>query len=224
MIITSLFTQPLFFIAWVLAIILALAWHEFFHALVSRLQGDTTAESQGRLTLNPLAHIDPLGALMLLTVGFGWGKPVPFNPYNLGNKRFGPALVALAGPASNFLMALISALLIKILLASNLVVINGFGMVFLVLFLFLNLALMVFNLIPIPPLDGSKILFALLPSSTAEFQETLEKWGPFILLGLVVLDSFGGLGVISSIVTGGIGLVGNLLLPDFNLLVGAILG
>jgi len=224
MIITYLFTQPLFFFAWILAIILALSVHEFAHALASRLQGDRTAEAQGRLTLNPLAHIDPLGALMLMTLGFGWGKPVPFNPYNLGNKRFGPALVAIAGPFSNLVMAFVAALLIKILLAAGVVALNGFGMVFLILFIFLNLALMLFNLIPLPPLDGSKVLFAFLPASMADFQVNLEKYGPFILLGIIVLDSFAGTGIISGIVYGGIGTVGNWLSPDFGQWIAAILG
>ncbi len=224
MIITYLFSRPLFFFAWVLAIILALSVHEFAHALMAKLQGDNTAAAQGRITLNPLAHIDPLGALMLLTLGFGWGKPVPFDPRNLGSKRLSPALIALAGPLSNLVMAFLAAVVIKLLANSGVVLMTGFGMVFLILFLFLNLALMLFNLIPIPPLDGSKVLFAALPASTADFQDMLSKWGPFIILGLILLDSFGGPGIISGVINGGINIVGNWLLPNFSQWVGAILG
>ena len=144
-------------LSFVLAIVVAISIHEFAHALAGYLMGDTTARDAGRLTLNPLSHLDPFGSLMLLLAGFGWGKPTPYNPYNLRYPKWGPALVALAGPAINLCGAIISiaALVIvsRFLDPSNLLI------VFLLFLFNVNLMLMVFNLIPIPPLDGSQLLF-----------------------------------------------------------------
>lgn len=186
MILSLLFEQPLVFVGWAIAMVLAISFHEFAHALTATYLGDQTARLQGRLTVNPLSHLDPIGTVLMLTVGFGWGKPVPFNPYNLKFKRFGPALVALAGPLSNLLMLLVALLFYKFgypLL--DLAPENGLQ-VFLELFIMINLVLMVFNFVPIPPLDGSKGLFALLPASMENVRVFLQRYGMWILLGLLL--------------------------------------
>lgn len=189
------------FIVGVPAIIIAIVIHEFCHGYAAYLLGDETARRAGRLTLNPVAHIDLWGTiiiplLMLVTSGaaFGWAKPVPINPYNLKFPRWGPAIVAVAGPASNFLMAVFAGIVFKMLSVTfdpqaNLL------MIFLVNFALLNLFLMIFNLVPIPPLDGSKVLFGILSSPRfSSFCETLERQGPILLLLLIVFDNFLNIG------------------------------
>lgn len=185
MIIFQLFENPILFFAWVFALVIAISVHEFSHALSAYLLGDLTAKYEGRLTLNPLKHLDPWGTLLLFVAGFGWGRPVPFNPYNLKNQRFGPALVSLAGPGANFIMILFFGLILKYLYP-----LLGLGeqnmlYQFLYTLILLNAVLMTFNLIPIPPLDGSKLLFAILPSSMYEARVFLERWGFMILIFLV---------------------------------------
>ena len=178
------------------AILISITTHEFSHGLAAFLQGDTTARDQGRLTLNPIAHIDPFGTLLLPLILFlvhapiiGWARPVPFNPANLSNRRFGPLLVGLAGPLSNFCIFLVAGLVLKS--------INGglgadnYLMVFLSQLVIINLVLMLFNLIPIPPLDGSKVLFGLLPPRFERLERTLEVYGPFILLGILFIEYTG---------------------------------
>ncbi len=157
--------------------------HEYSHAWAADYLGDSTAKDEGRLTLNPLPHIDIFGSILLpflliiTNAGFifGWAKPVPFNPYNLRNPKTGIPLVALAGVLSNLLMALSFGLLIRFLPPSNLTLIYGS-------IVFYNILLAVFNLMPIPPLDGSKVLFPLLPSSFNNFIIFMEKYGIFVLL------------------------------------------
>ena len=184
-------------LSFVLAIVVAISIHEFAHALAGYLMGDTTARDAGRLTLNPLSHLDPFGSLMLLLAGFGWGKPTPYNPYNLRYPKWGPALVALAGPAINLCGAIVSiaALVIvsRFLDPSNLLI------VFLLFLFNVNLMLMVFNLIPIPPLDGSQLLFTILPARFNNLKITLMRNGPMILLGLILLDRFGGFNIFGGI-------------------------
>jgi len=190
MIINLLFHRPLLFFVWILVILIALSVHEFAHALAAYLQGDDTAKKLGRLTLNPFAHIDVLGFLMLLFVGIGWGKPVPYNPYNLKNKRFGSTIVALAGPAANFFTAAFSILLLKFLIPF----LSPYNLLirFLQLLLMVNIMLMCFNLIPIPPLDGSKVLLDIIPQRMTKLKYNLIRQGPFILLMLIILDSLAG--------------------------------
>ena len=192
-----LFSEPLFFFAWVLAILVTLTFHEYSHALIARAFGDHTAEDSNRLTLNPLAHLDPLGFLMLLIVGFGWAKPVPINYYNLNNRRFGMAMVALAGPAANFLamLACLGALqyVAPAFGPSNLLT-N-----FIFLLALVNASLCIFNLIPIPPLDGSKVLLAFIPDKFAQFKENFEHYGQYLLLALIIIDSFTNIGIFSGV-------------------------
>lgn len=164
-----------------LVLVIAITLHEFGHALAADLQGDPTARLAGRLTVNPLRHLDPIGTAALVLVGFGWGKPVPFNPRALRNRRIGAALVGIAGPAVNVILALIAA----VALARGNPQPGSGTELFLSLSLYLNILLAVFNLIPIPPLDGSRLLTALLPPSKQRFIFFLDQWGFLILLGLV---------------------------------------
>ena len=186
--INLLFEEPVMFLIWIMAIIVGISIHEFSHAWAGTLAGDNTAKMMGRLTLNPLAHLDPLGTIMLLFVGFGWGKPVPFNPYNLKNKRWGPAFISIAGPLSNFVAIIGFGLAIKFLLIFNVVAPENLLIQFFFLIIIVNIVLMVFNLLPIPPLDGSKVLFAVLPDKYYDFKLKLQQNGPWIILGLIFID------------------------------------
>lgn len=202
MIIRYLFQQPIFFIVWLFAILYALAVHEFSHALGAKIMGDDTAEEQGRLTLNPLAHIDLVGFFMLLFAGFGWGRPVPFNVYNLRNQKWGPAVVALFGPLANFIS--LAAFIVTIKLLGIFTDFQSENMLiqFLFALVMINAVLMVFNLIPIPPLDGSKVLFAILPGHYNNLKIRLEAQGPYLLLGLIIFDRIMPFSVLSFLFSG----------------------
>lgn len=205
-----LFSEPLFFFAWVVAIVAALTIHEFAHAFSAYLLGDHTAKEDGRITLNPLTHIDPLGFMMLLVAGFGWAKPVSVNPYNLRQPRSGIAIVSLAGPLANLVCVLIFAMLFKFL--SPILGPDNLLSNFLFMMTLINISLFTFNLIPIPPLDGSKVLFSLLPDSKfAEFKYKFSINGPWILLMLVILDAVSGIGIFSSIFNFIVNLLGKIL-------------
>lgn len=193
MIISLLFSEPILFFIWLLAIVYGITIHEFSHILAARLQGDDTGERLGRLTLNPLAHLDAVGFLMLLFIGFGWGKSAPYNPYNLKFQKWGEAIVAMAGPMANLISIIIFGLLGNLFAASlgpgNLL------LQFLAFLLLINIVLLVFNLIPIPPLDGSKLLFAILPARLHYVEQYLTAHGPWILLVLIIADNFLGINI-----------------------------
>ena len=178
--------NPLLFVAFVLAVIVAITFHEFSHAAAGTLQGDDTAKSQGRLTLNPLSHLDPLGSIFLIIGGFGWGRPTPFNPARLRNQRVGTVLIALAGPASNFLLAIASAVALRLVLSGGSDA-SSFTVNLLLLFIQINVLLGIFNLLPIPPLDGSRLLTVFLPPSRHGIVDFLDRYGIFLLLGLLIL-------------------------------------
>ncbi|MEO0190456.1 MAG: site-2 protease family protein [candidate division WOR-3 bacterium] len=172
-------------------LLLALTVHEYFHGYIAYRMGDPTAKFAGRLTFNPLKHIDPIGFIAFLFFRFGWAKPVPVNPYNFHNYKKGMIFTSIAGPGSNFILALISGLIIRI---------GGFSLVYQTFFPFLimlklsmyfNLVLCAFNLIPVPPLDGSKVLFYLLPDRYSHIQYQLERYGFLILIGLIFVDNMG---------------------------------
>jgi Zn-dependent protease len=165
-------------------IILGLTVHEYCHALVALMCGDSTAKDQGRITLNPLKHIDPLGFIMLIFAGFGWAKPVQFNEQNLRNPRYDVIKIALAGPLSNAVIAMILSV-IFVLFSSALS-----GKIVSELFLsaiFINWALFVFNLIPLPPLDGSHLLLSQF-RKYPNLYNGLYKYGSFVLFGLVIMS------------------------------------
>lgn len=174
----------------IISILIALTLHECAHGIVAYWLGDPTAKNEGRLTLNPLAHLDLIGTLMFLMVGFGWAKPVPVNPqYFRGSMKRGMTLTALAGPASNLLIAFATVLIAKFIFMLNIQTAPGVTRFFSELFqsmLFINLGLMAFNLLPIAPLDGSKVLAMFIPYQYEATYEEFLRNGPFILLFLII--------------------------------------
>ena len=174
----------------VISILVALTLHECAHGIVAYWLGDPTAKNEGRLTLNPLAHLDLLGTMMFLMVGFGWAKPVPVNPqYFRGSIKRGMTLTALAGPATNLLIAIATVFIAKFIFMLNIQAAPGVARFFSELFqsmLFINLGLMAFNLLPIAPLDGSKILAMFIPYQYEATYEEFLRNGPFILLFLII--------------------------------------
>ncbi len=182
--------QVVFFIA---ILIMSVVIHEVSHGYAANLLGDKTAEYEGRLTLNPFKHLDLFGSIIvpiITSLGgfpFGWAKPVPFNPYNLRYQRFGEMIVAIAGPASNILIAVVFGLLIR------------FGLGYLppaflsisLLVIVINISLAIFNLIPIPPLDGSKVLFGLLPLRFSHIRWQFERYSLFVVFLILVIPAFG---------------------------------
>lgn len=173
--------DPLIMIFFVVVIIFSAIIHEYSHGFVAEALGDPTARYAGRLTLNPLAHIDPIGSvllpILLIPTGFlfAYAKPVPYNPYNLKDQRYGPLWVALAGPASNFLLALVFGLFLRFLPAGDMTP-------FLSIIVYANVLLGVFNLVPIPPLDGSKLLYLLLPASAERIRMMFDRYGMVLLI------------------------------------------
>ncbi len=188
MVFSLLLQSPIIFFVFILSVFFALSVHEYGHALSAHLLGDPTAKHLGRLTLNPLAHIDPLGFLMFLLVGFGWGKPVPFNPFNLKDQKKDSAIIALSGPLANLVSVIIFGLILKFV--GSAVGQTNLLVYFLSWLVLVNASLMVFNLIPIPPLDGSKVLYAFIPAGREDIIYKLERNGPIILILFIILDRF----------------------------------
>ncbi|HEX2178776.1 MAG TPA: site-2 protease family protein [Actinomycetota bacterium] len=180
----------------ILVFIIALSLHEYGHALAATLQGDPTAKLAGRLTINPKSHLDPFGSVMLVLVGFGWGKPVPFAPNKLRFQRWGAAMVGAAGPLVNVILAFVSAAGFVALGRRGVDLEGAGGLVlrFLGISVALNITLALFNLLPIPPLDGSRILSAVLPPSRQHIVYFLDKWGFVILLlvGFILFPRLAG--------------------------------
>jgi Zn-dependent protease len=185
-------------------ILLALTFHEYAHAYVANRLGDDTAKQSGRLTLNPLRHLDPLGTIMIFLVHFGWAKPVPVNPYLLKNPKKDMLWISAAGPLSNMALALASGILFRILIASGEASeqTSFLGLLIYVVFMSLqiNLALAIFNILPIAPLDGSKILSGLLPDRFGKMFYYMERYGPFILLGLIIFGRATGVSILGGII------------------------
>lgn len=189
MLLQLLFTYPELGLAWIVALILALTLHEFSHALVGKLRGDDTAEEMGRLSLNPLAHIDPMGFLLLITLGFGWARPVPYDPRNLRSSVQDEVLIGLAGPLANMTLAGIGGVVFRGLVHAGFDVLHTALGPFLVFFVLSNLMLALFNLIPIHPLDGSKLLTVLLMGTRLQnIAVWLLQYGNQLLLFAVILS------------------------------------
>ncbi|MFC3886375.1 site-2 protease family protein [Bacillus songklensis] len=177
----------------IVSLVIAFTIHEFAHAYVAYKFGDPTAKNQGRLTLSPLAHLDPFGTLLLIIAGFGWARPVPVNRYFFKNPRLAGVLVSIAGPLSNLVLSFIGAVIWYFLMRFNMQGVGGdflFG--FFNTFITLNLLLFLFNLLPFPPLDGYRIIEDLAPPSVRAKMTQYESWGIFIFLVLVItpLDQY----------------------------------
>ena len=186
----SLFSNPISFIFYIVSLFIALSVHEASHALAADKLGDPTPRLEGRITLNPLAHIDLSGLLFMLFFGFGWGKPVMFDPYNLKNPRKDAALISLAGPASNFALALILSLLLRSFNLFNLPTLFTIGYHILSPLITINLTLGIFNLLPIHPLDGFKIVGGMLSEDQSHEWFQLQRYGMiFLLLFIIPLGS-----------------------------------
>ncbi len=202
------FVQPIY----ILAILFALSIHEWAHAFAADKLGDPTAREQGRLTVNPIAHLDPLGSLLFLMIGFGWGKPVPVDPRYFRRPRLHMALVAGAGPLSNLILAFIAFLVlffyagtaeagaVPFLLDATIegTAVQAFLIKFLASSIFVNLGLMAFNLLPVAPLDGSKILAGWIPARHELRYEEFMRVGPYILLGLLVAERLMNVSLLST--------------------------
>ena len=194
MLLALLQTNPLAFLMLAVALMEAIALHEFAHALVADLQGDRLPRAMGRLSLNPIRHLDPLGTIFLVLVGFGWGRPVEFRPQALSSRRFGAALVALAGPGMNLLLSLAAGLGLAAvgprICPQGPLYSGGTPLqTFLLSFMWVNAVLAIFNLLPVPPLDGSRLLTIFLPPAKHRVIFFLDRWGMLILVAVVFFGS-----------------------------------
>lgn len=189
----------------IITLLIAFTFHEFAHAATANALGDTTPKMHGRLTLNPMAHLDVMGTLTLLFAGFGWAKPVPVNPYALRRKTSaGMMLVSIAGPATNLLLGVLAAIPLRLrwvplAMSRSGAILPTWGE-FLLEFLFVNLALFLFNLIPLAPLDGEKVITFFLPSHWVSFYDSIRPYSPMILLVIVFVLPMFGLDLINLII------------------------
>jgi Zn-dependent protease len=182
-------TNIMIIILSIIILVFSVIIHEVAHGYMALWMGDPTAEMQGRLTLNPLRHIDPVGSIIVPIITsffgftFGWAKPVEYNPYNLKNKRVGELSIALAGPASNLLLAIIFGMVIRIVVSGTSIITPFVEVASYIVII--NIVLALFNLIPLPPLDGSKILYFFLPRQYGKFRHILESYAPLFIMIVV---------------------------------------
>lgn len=206
----ELSTNPLGFLFWLVALVVAITIHEFAHAWAAERLGDPTPRLMGRLTLNPLVHLDPIGTIMLLIARFGWGKPVQFDPFNLRHPRRDSALISLAGPVSNLVLAIFCSIIMHLFLSFPLIGV-------LQPLIVLSVVLAVFNLIPIHPLDGFKIVGGILPEEYAKQWAELEGYGMIFLI-LLILPLAGGASSISQLISPVINFLLGILLPSLRVI------
>jgi Zn-dependent protease len=197
---TLIFNDPPAFVAFVVTLAIAFTLHEFSHAAAAVAQGDQTPRMQGRLSLNPIRHIEPVGALFILIAGFGWARPVEFMPSRLRFGRTGAVVVALVGPITNFILAFIAALVFRFGTEYGWLD-TGSWRTFLSIFFQLNVVLGVFNMLPIPPLDGSRLLSLLLPPSQHGILRFLEQYGIFILIAILLIPALTGTSLLGPLFT-----------------------
>lgn len=190
-------------LARVITLVVALTFHEFAHAWTAVQLGDETPRYEGRLTLNPLAHLDPLGSLLLIVAGFGWARPVRVNPYTLNRRTpAGMMIVASAGPLANLLLAILASVPVRAGLVSLSASSQAFVSNFFLEFIWINLILLFFNLIPIYPLDGEKVADYFLPPSGQQLLTRLRPYGMMILIGIVFLGQYSGFDLIGVLIGG----------------------
>lgn len=194
---STLLNDPVLFVVFIIALLVAITIHEFAHAWTADKLGDPTPRLQGRISLNPFVHLDLMGMLFLFFVGFGWGKPVMFDPFNLKNPRKDAALISLAGPCSNIILALLLALTIKLFTFFHF---PNFVTISLFIIIQLNVFLAVFNLLPIHPLDGFKIVEGVLSHEKAQEWKQLERYGILFLLLMILPFGEGRSTMIDSVV------------------------
>jgi len=190
--ISILYSDPSSFVILSVCLIFSLCFHEFSHSIAAYYLGDDTSYRMGRTNLNPLNHLDPIGTLMILFIGFGWAKPVPVNSYNLKNPKVDMMKIAFAGPASNLLIAFF------VLFVAQLFNLYDYSKVIVPLY-WINIALAVFNMLPITPLDGSQIFNPLIAQYNREFAFFLSKNGPYILLAIIIVSSITNIPILSYI-------------------------
>lgn len=194
-------------------ILYALTVHEFSHGYIAYRLGDDTAKRAGRLTLNPLKHLDPIGTIMLFIAHIGWARPVPINPYNFKNVKKDTAYVALAGPAANFISAVIFSVIFNIFNPTVYMIEKNVFLLILFYTIFINIALGLFNLIPFPPLDGSKILGAFLSDEAYYRYQRFERKGVLILVIIIIGGNLLGIHII-----------GRIIMPPINFLIKLLTG
>lgn len=216
MLFLNLISNPILFVFYLISIVVVITIHEFAHAYAADKLGDPTPEMQGRLNLDPRSHVDPMGMLFLFMFGFGWGRPVQFDPFNLRNPHKDAALIAFAGPLSNIILAAISSIIAYALSAVEPNLVNAVVMGFLRLFITLNIFLAFFNLIPVHPMDGFKIVGGLLPDDKAHEWFQLERYGFIFLIMLII--PFGGQSMASMIVSTVVSPILDVLIPSMTVL------
>ncbi|MFA9289376.1 MAG: site-2 protease family protein [Weeksellaceae bacterium] len=192
-----LFSSPIAFVLSLIGMVVAITIHEFAHAKTADMLGDPTPRLQGRITLDPRAHLDLYGTLLLIIIGFGWGKPVQFDPFNLKNPRKDAAIISIAGPIANILLATLLSIILRLFIFFDAPIVSVLGQILFTPMILVNLMLAVFNMIPVHPLDGFKIVGGLLSREQARSWYQLERYGFVFLLMLIV--PFGGQSMVSGI-------------------------